>query len=65
MKGEKRLRDGAAAEPDADVSGERARMLAEHAAALLLEFDVRGRSLYGGAGCTEILGYTPEELMSL
>jgi PAS domain S-box-containing protein len=41
----------------------RARALTEHAAGLLLEIDERGRTLYAGAGCIDVLGYTPEELL--
>ena len=46
-----------------DAAEERTRALAEHAAALLFEIDEQGRTRHVGAGCVEILGYTPEELM--
>ncbi|MGI9592245.1 MAG: ATP-binding protein, partial [Myxococcota bacterium] len=71
MESHERNRDDPQTARDPAAGGERvesdehARTLAEHAAALLLEIDDRGRTRYAGAGCVDILGYTSAELLEI
>ena len=65
MDGDDRHQNASTSDAALDDTDQRARALTEHAAGLLLEIDEQGRTRYAGAGCTEILGYTPEEMLQI